>query len=182
MPIAYLNDFIFCPRSIYFHQLFAGYRHQYYKRKAQVAGTEAHARIDGKKYSSRKDTFMAMEVYSEKYGLCGKIDLYDKTNGRLTERKNEVKTIYDGYVFQVYAQCHALREMGYIVKSIVIYDMKHNKNHPIKLPEEDPEMQEKFETVVQQINSYDLEKDETEPNVNKCLHCIYSKLCDRALT
>jgi len=178
ITLSFLNDFIFCPRSIYFHQLYGGLNHELYKQKPQIAGTAAHKPIGDKSYSTRKNILQDMEVFSEKYNICGKIDVFNCAAGKLTERKREIKTIYDGYVFQVYAQCHALREMGYAVNEIVIHDLVHNKNYPIPLPENNLEMQMKFEKLIQGINCFKIDSAEFEPNRSKCERCIYSQLCD----
>lgn len=181
IPVSFLNDFIFCPRSIYFHQLYGNYNALLYQQKPQLAGKAAHESIDGKTYSTRAGILQGLEVFSEKYNLCGKIDLFDIESGKLSERKREVKAIYDGYIFQVYAHYHALTEMGYDVKSITIYDLLHNKNYPILLPHENPEMQKKFEKLVNDINSFDLNTTSFTPNAAKCERCIYNHLCDYSL-
>ncbi|MBI5219121.1 MAG: type V CRISPR-associated protein Cas4 [Bacteroidia bacterium] len=181
IQISFLNDFIFCPRSIYFHQLYSGFKDTIYKQTPQIAGETAHTSIEEKKYSTQKYVLQGIEIFSEQYNLCGKIDVFDSKTGRLTERKREIKTIYDGYVFQVYAQCHALREMGFEVKEIIIHDLVHNKNFPVPLPENDPVMQQKFENLVQQINDFDLLKTDFVPNKQKCENCIYNQLCDYSL-
>ncbi|MFA5194905.1 MAG: type V CRISPR-associated protein Cas4, partial [Bacteroidales bacterium] len=103
ITLSFLNDFIFCPRSIYFHQLYGGLNYELYKQKPQIAGEAAHKPIGDKSYSTRKNILQDMEVFSEKYNICGKVDVFDDAAGKLTERKREIKTIYDGYVFQVYA-------------------------------------------------------------------------------
>lgn len=181
IPISFLNDFIFCPRSIYFHQLYGGFNTQLYQQKPQIAGKAAHSSIDKKTYSTRKNILQGVEVYCEQYKIYGKVDLFDIDSGKLTERKREIKTIYDGYVFQVYAHYHALAEMGYEVKSIVIYDMMHNKTYPIPLPHENPEMQQNFENLIRQINEFDLHASGFAPVEAKCRNCIYSNLCDYSL-
>ena len=181
ITLSFLNDFIFCPRSIYFHQLYAGYNEQFYKRKVQVAGTEAHNAIDNNTYSTRLDVLMGTEVYSVKYNIAGKIDVFDSKTGKLTERKKEIKKIYDGYVFQVYAQYFGLTEMGYDVKQIFIYDITHNKNYPIKLPGQDAVLFTKFESLIKDINSFDLNDENFIANIEKCKNCIYSNLCDKSL-
>jgi len=178
ITLSFLNDFIFCPRSIYFHQLYSGLNYELYKQKPQIAGEAAHSSVENKNYSTRKDVLQDIEVFSEKYNICGKIDVFDCKAGKLIERKREIKTIYDGYVFQVYAQCHALREMGYIVNEIIIHDMVHNKNYPIPLPENDNEMQLKFEKLISDINNFNINETNIEANKLKCEKCIYSQLCD----
>lgn len=181
IPISFLNDFIFCPRSIYFHQLYGSYNTKLYQQKPQVAGKAAHESIDEKKYSTRKAVLQSMEIYCERYKLCGKIDTFDISTGKLTERKKEIKTIYDGYVFQVYAQYFALSEMGYKVSGISFYDLSHNKHYPVLLPEQDPVMFAKFEQLITDLNSFDLNSTSFTPLESKCRNCIYANLCDYSL-
>lgn len=181
IPISYLNDFIFCPRSIYFHQLYGNYREELYHEKPQTAGRAVHTAIDEKSYSTKKNILIGTEIYSEKYNLHGKIDIFDIEKGMIWERKREIKQIYDGYIFQVYAHYFGLTEMGYTVSKIIIHDIIHNKNYSIPLPEEDKQMLDKFEKLINDINAYSLEKSEFKPNINKCMKCIYSNLCDKSL-
>lgn len=177
--ISNLNDFTFCPVSIYFHNLYGDLDKMTYQSTAQVDGTNAHKTIDRKKYSSRKEILQSIDVYSEKYGLIGKIDMFNEKTGVLTERKRTIKRIYDGYVFQVYAQYFALNEMGYEVKKIVLHSITDNRNYKIKLPEEDLEMKYKFEKLIKDMHEFDIERFE-QTNVEKCKRCIYEPACDRS--
>lgn len=178
IPISFLNDFTFCPRSIYFHQLYSNREQLTYQDKPQIEGKQAHEAIDNKTYSTRKTVLQGIAVYSEHYKLYGKIDIFDETKGLLTERKKLIKTIYDGYIFQLYAQYHCLIEMGYQVRKLHLYSMDTNKNYPVSLPIDDEPMQKKFKELIHKINIYNL----TEPfqaNPNKCTKCIYSNICDK---
>ena len=181
IPISFLNDYIFCPRSIYFHQLYGKFKSTVYQQKPQIAGKQAHTTIDENTYSTSKSVLQGIDIYSEKYNLCGKIDLFDTETGIIIERKREIKTIYDGYVFQVYAHCHALREMGYKVNRIQLHDLVHNKRYNIPLPEVDVEMQAKFELLIKHLNEFDLNDPSFTPLESKCSNCIYSTLCDYSL-
>jgi CRISPR-associated exonuclease Cas4 len=180
ITLSHLNDFIFCPRSIYFHQLYSTFNDAVYRQKPQIAGEEAHKSIDEKTYSTKKSILMGLEIYSSKYNIVGKIDVFDVKKGILTERKREIKTIYDGYVFQVYGQYFGLTEMGYTVNKIIIHDLIHNKNHEIDLPEKNAETLGKFINLIDKINNYRLE-DDFEPTLSKCENCIYNQLCDKSL-
>ena len=80
---------------------------------------------------------MAIDVYSEKYGVIGKIDMYDENKKLLVERKKHVNKIYDGYVFQLYAQYFAMLEMGYTISSLEIRSLDDNKKYKIALPNQD---------------------------------------------
>lgn len=114
--ISNLNDFIFCPVSIYFHSLESDEENLLGQDSFQLNGTAAHEKSGSGKYSSRKNVLQGISVYSGKYNLCGKIDVFDADTGILTERKKLIKVVYDGYVFQLYAQYYALKEMGYYSK------------------------------------------------------------------
>ena len=74
-----LNDFIFCPRSIYWHHIY---------------GNIAHKSIDSAKYSSRKNILQGIAIISHEFGIQGKIDLYDARTGILTERKRKINKVY----------------------------------------------------------------------------------------
>lgn len=180
MPISYLNDFIFCPRSIYFHQLYGRVEQRLYQNTDQRNGKAAHKTIDSKNYSSSKHILQSIEVYNEKYRVGGKIDVFDIKKKLLVERKKKIKTIYDGYVFQLYAQYHCLTEMGYEVKQLKLYSIDDNKNHQIKMPKEDVQMQQSFEKLIEQMRHFDMNQP-FKANCNKCKHCIYNNLCDLSL-
>ena len=178
--ISNLNDFIFCPASIYFHKLYGSQDNLLYQSSAQINGTKAHETIDEKTYSTRKSAMMSLDVYSEKYGLCGKIDLYESDKKWLIERKKHVRQIYDGYIFQLYAQYYAMTEMGYEIKELCIRSMDDNKNYKIALPEKDLDMQQKFEQLIAEMRTFNLETF-YQTNIEKCKNCIYEDACDRSL-
>lgn len=174
--ITQINDFIFCPRSIYFHNVYSeNFGTDIYHKTWQKEGQAAHKAVDTGTYSSRKDVLQGLTVYSEKYRLLGKIDILDTRTGLLTERKNSVTAIYDGFRYQVYAQFFALTEMGYKVRNINIYSKKSNKTYHINLPG-DKETKE-FENVLEQIRYFSLEAPFSQ-DPRKCIKCIYNKLCD----
>ena len=77
ISITMLNDFVFCPISIYFHNLYQGVEKNLYQGKSQIAGTKAHEAIDNNTLSNSESFVYAKEVYCEKYNLMGKIDCYE---------------------------------------------------------------------------------------------------------
>lgn len=180
IQISFLNDFIFCPRSIFFHQLHGDRSTRLYHSRYQIEGKAVHGAIDEKRYTSRSTILQAISVYSDKYKLCGKIDQYDQSSGILTERKKSIKIIYDGYVFQLYAQYFALLEMGYFVTKLRLYSFDDNKSYAVKLPHDDIEMLSKFESLVFTLHTFKLEEFRQD-NIEKCKKCIYNTLCDQSL-
>ena len=58
-----------------------------YQSEDQINGTNAHKAIDNKTYSSRKNIFTRYRYIFTKYGIEGKIDIFDIGKGELVERK-----------------------------------------------------------------------------------------------
>lgn len=177
--ISYLNDFIFCPVSIFFHKLYGNLDKNIYQSTYQVNGTNAHKSIDKHTYSSRKNILQGIDIYSSEFGIEGKIDLFDTKTGVLTERKYKINEIYDGYIFQLFAQYYALTEMGYIVNKMRFHSISDNKNYEIKTPKDNPEMDSKFRKLIKDIHNFDIEKF-SQTNRKKCEKCIYEPSCDRS--
>ncbi len=177
LTITQLNDFIFCPRSLYYNGIFKNNTDtEFYHQKPQQIGLVAHEAIDNARYSTRKDVLMGIMVYCEKYHLIGRIDTFEILTGILTERKYSISTIYDGFKFQLYAQYFALTEMGYIVNKMRLYSKKDNMIYPIDLPREKDIYY--FEEVLKQMRQWNPELPFKEPNTNKCKKCIYNTLCE----
>ncbi len=177
ISISSINDFLFCPISIYFHSLYSDTEREIYYSTDQTNGSNAHRSVDNGSYPVG-GTIKSLDVYCEKYDLIGKIDIYNRKTKTLTERKKKLKLLYDGYVFQLYAQYFAMKEMNYPVKRLVIHSMDDNKNYQVDLPEKNPEMLEKFEKTISDMRSFDMDGFVCD-NANKCKRCIYAPYCDR---
>ena len=179
ITLSQLNDFVFCPISIYFHNLYGNVTSRNYQRVDQIRGKVAHEAIDENRYSTRKDVLSGIDVYSEKYGLIGKIDLFDVTSGVLTERKRQIKKVYDGYIFQLYGQYFSLLEMGYTVKTIRLHSILDNRVFPVDLPGDNESKLLEFETLIKCMRRFDPELYQ-QTNIEKCRGCIYEPACDRS--
>lgn len=177
LNISQLNDFIFCPYSIYLHNVYQTLDDDTYHDTPQVKGKIAHKGVDNGTYSTKKTVITAMAVHSDKYGLTGKIDQYFADSKKLIERKRTIKTIYDGYKLQLYAQYFCLVEMGFEVDYLGFYSMTDNKNHALALP--DDKIIDWFENHLYKIRHYNPMTDDIYINANKCTHCIYQPLCDK---
>ena len=151
-----------------------------YQSPDQLNGSAAHQSVDSATYTSASHVLQGISVYSEQYSLYGKIDLFEIDTGYLRERKKYVKTIYDGQVFQLFAQCVALREMGYTVNRMAIYSMDNNTTYPVSLPEENAELFSRFEKTIEEIRLFSF-SDFFQSNQQKCLRCIYEPLCPFSL-
>jgi len=177
IQITQLNDFMFCPRSIYYHGVYAqSYSVESYQQTPQKIGKSAHEAIDNGTYSTSKNILCGLTVWSEKYSLLGCIDTFDKNSGVLTERKYSVTNIWPGFRYQLYAQMFALEEMGYSVKALRLYSKKDNKMYNVDLPS-NSEIEE-FEKIIRELKNFSFEN-EFMQNPEKCKQCIYSTLCDK---
>jgi len=175
IQISKLNDFVFCPRSIYFHSIYENYNEKLYHSKPQTVGKIKHENIENGYYSTSKHIIQGLPVFSTKYNLAGKIDIYDSKNKHLIERKAKVKKIYDGYRLQLYAQYFCLLEMGFEVQKMYIHSLFDNKRYQVNVPND--EELEKFEKIINDINSTDMNNLVLNSNNEKCDNCIYRELC-----
>ncbi|NLH92474.1 MAG: type V CRISPR-associated protein Cas4 [Atopobium sp.] len=174
--ISNINDFIFCPVSIYFHNLYYELDKSTYQSTKQTQGTAVHESIDSKHNSTGKKTLYAIDIYSEKYGLEGKIDSYLVDCCELTERKKKIVTIYDGYVFQLFAEYYCMTEMGYPVKQLSLYSYDDNKKYTCRLPDDQPEMKKKFIDTLNEMRAFQMDLFK-QANTAKCRRCIYEPAC-----
>ena len=96
IPLSTLNDFIFCPYSIYLHSVYMEADEDLYKAIPQTKGTIAHKGVDEKKGSTRKKDIMSLPVYSDELKISGKIDVYKQDKHLLIERKNNLNVSFVG--------------------------------------------------------------------------------------
>ncbi len=88
--ITQLNDFVFCPYSIYLHNIFSDTDDSTYKATPQLNGTHSHRKVDNKLTHHNNDLIYSMSVCSNKYRICGKIDTYRISTRTLVERKYQL--------------------------------------------------------------------------------------------
>jgi CRISPR-associated protein Cas4 len=176
ITISQLSEFSFCPYSIYLRNIYRDVGEEVYYSAPLVRGRIAHESVDQKTAVCDEDTLLALPVYSERYGLMGKIDVYEGKNKRLVEHKYRLRGIYQGQVYQLWAQLFCMREMGYLVEHLAFYEISTGKMIPQALPTAEDERQ--FEAFLHRFRTYNPERAITI-NPNKCQHCIYCNLCDK---
>ena len=175
IQISKINDFIFCPKSVYLHKIYENFDQNTYHQEPQKVGKLNHENIDNGKYSTAKKFLQGMAVYCGKYEIAGKIDIYNTETKTLIERKTKIKKIYDGYKYQLYAQYFSLLEMGYEVKKIFIHSLNDNKRYEIQTPNK--QEKENFENIIDRIHRFDILKHKSMTAKAKCDRCIYNNLC-----
>lgn len=175
IPISWLNDFVFCPYSIYLHNVYVSTDESLYHALPQVRGRVAHTTIDNKVYSD-KSTITALSVVNNRLGLIGKIDIYKPREKLLIERKYRLDTIFRGQLYQLWSEYYCMQEMGYIVERIEFHEIGRNRYIPTPLPGE--REYKELADVIDRLRKYDPQKP-IKYNLNKCRHCVYCNLCDK---
>lgn len=173
IQISKINDFMYCPASLYLHGMYEGFSEKTFHEKPQVVGKINHEAIDEKTYSTARRFLIGMDVYSQKYNIMGKIDIYDQEARALIERKTKIKQIFDGYRYQLYAQYFCLVEMEYPVKKLVLRSIQDNKNYQIPIPTEKDTKE--FEELLHAIWVFD-PKNLFSHQCLKCQMSIYGSL------
>lgn len=172
IQISKINDFLYSPQSLYLHSVYESFDTDIYHEEPQTVGKLNHENIEEGRYSTAKRYLQGLSVYSEKYNLGGKIDIYDTVTKDLCERKTIINNIYDGHRFQLYAQMFALEEMGYEVKSLSIQSLRNNRRHHIDLPDKHDIAY--FEKTLSKIRDYDASQPDN--SVYRCNLSIYRHL------
>lgn len=171
IPISAINDFLFCPKSLYLHTVYSSFEKNTYHDVPQVLGTIAHENIEKGEYTTSKYILQGLSVYSSRLGVKGKIDVYDAKNRFLIERKYRVKHIYTGFKYQLYAQMYCLEEADMPVEHLFIQSLSDNKRYEITMPT--PEEKKEFEATIKKMQSYT----QIDLRNHTCQHCqnnIYS--------
>ncbi|OIO15736.1 type V CRISPR-associated protein Cas4 [Candidatus Gottesmanbacteria bacterium CG_4_10_14_0_8_um_filter_37_24] len=176
IPISAINDFIFCPLSLYYHSIYSSFDTTVYHDKAQTRGKIAHETIDSAIYTTSSRILQGLSVYSSRLGIKGKIDIYNLENEFLIERKYHIRTIFDGHRYQLYAQMYCLFEANLPVRKMFLHSLKDNKRYEVELP--DQNQQKKFEDIITSIHNFMIDSVKLHPNPAKCTNCIYHQLCN----
>lgn len=183
IKLSTLNDFIYCSKSIYYHELYDNYNEKLFHEEAQSEGKIVHESIDNKTYSSRKNILQWLYVYSENYKIMWAIDIFDTKTWELIERKTEIfkdetwkEKIYRWQRYQLWWQMFCLEEMWYEVQSLWIYSVKDNKKYRIYKPSSKEIVE--FQNLLERYKKFDLLQKNWKQNSQKCIKCIYKELCD----
>lgn len=165
IPISAINDFLFCPKSLYLHGVYSTFDTGIYHDIPQTAGSIAHENIEDQTYTTSRHILQGLSVYSARLGVKGKIDVYDAKNKCLIERKYRIKQIYTGFRYQLYAQMYCLEEAGFKVKKLFLHSLSDNKRHAIPLPAATEKKE--FEEVIAKIKKFD----SVSIQNHSCGHC-----------
>lgn len=74
ISISTLNDYIFCPYSIYLHQVYMDTDEDMYQAKPQTRGRNAHEPVDTKSTSSKKSIIESLPILSHELGIYGNVE------------------------------------------------------------------------------------------------------------
>jgi len=89
------------------------------------------------------------------------------------ERKTKIKTIHNGYKFQIYAQMFALEEAGHPVDKMFLHSLEDNKRYAVEKPNADEI--KRFEETLEKMRCYDVNQ-KNEASQFRCDLSIYRHL------
>lgn len=173
IAISTINDFLYCPRSLYMHLAAGDIMPATYHAAPQKRGQEVHAAIEERRYSHRQTILQAKAIASQELQIQGKLDTFNSTTGELVERKTKITQIHEGNRLQLYAQYYCLLEMGYTPRTLAIYSVEDNKKYLIPLPKSADKA--RLQDVIRQMQAYTPE----QLLAHHCPNCdtnIYSPL------
>lgn len=173
IAISAINDFTYCPKSLYLHSVYSSFDTSIYHDTPQTTGSITHENIEDQRYITSKHILQGLSVYSARLGIKGKIDVYDAKNKHLVERKYRVKQVYTGFRYQLYAQMYCLEEAGFCVKRLFLHSLSNNKRYEIPLPNEVE--RKEFEDVISEMKSFGAESIQNH-TCNNCADNIYGLL------
>lgn len=173
IQISKLNDFMFCPLSLYLHSIYEGFDNSLYHDTPQIVGRANHEAIDEGRYSTSKHIVQGMSVYSGRFGIMGKIDVYDEKKKLLVERKTKIKVVYPGYIYQLYGQYFCLTEMGHKIERLALHSLCDNRRYPVPIPTDRDA--ERFGFFIDQMRVFDIRKYKNH-RCQKCTKSIYGLL------
>lgn len=177
IPLSALNDFVFCPYSIYLHNVYAESDDDLYKATPQVKGTIVHTGVDSKSGSTKSSNIMSLNVYCDELGISGKIDVFKQDKHLLIERKRNISRIFRGQIYQLWGQYFCMREMGYEVDHLAFYEISTNRMISVEKPNELGKQE--LVGFIQSFKHYNPIATPLSINPNKCSHCIYCNICDK---
>ncbi|NJR54643.1 MAG: CRISPR-associated protein Cas4 [Acaryochloris sp. CRU_2_0] len=129
IPIAALNQYAYCPHRCW-RMFCAG---EFVDNQYTLEGTGLHDRVHTLGSNYRDETWQVRAVWlkSDRYGLIGKSDLIEETNGQLypVEYKRGHRGEFDNDALQVCAQALCLEEMTGrpVTQGFVYYAQSHQR-------------------------------------------------------
>lgn len=173
LTITTLNDFVFCPYSIYLHEVYNPNKEEVYHGKDQSKGKRLHYFIEN---NQEVKDFKHAYVISTDLKIYGKIDDYNCLQKELIEYKSKASTVYKGYYYQIWAQYYCLKEMGIQVNKLAFYDFSKGSKISLPLPTHYNLLELKNHII--KVQNFDFTS-EIKINPNKCNRCVYKNLCEK---
>jgi len=134
IPIAALNQYAYCPHRCW-RMFCAG---EFADNQYTIDGTSLHDRVHTVGSGNRDDTWQVRAIWlrSDRYGLIGKADLIEESDGRLypVEYKRSHKGEFENDALQVCAQALCLEEMtGQRVSTGYLYYAQSHQRQPVEI-------------------------------------------------
>lgn len=181
ISIAALNQYTYCPHRCW-RMFCAG---EFSDNSYTIEGTSLHDRVHTLGDGHREETWQIRAIWlkSERYGLIGKADLIESTDGHFypIEYKRGKKGEWDNDEMQVTAQALCLEDMtGSPVTQGYVYYAQSHQRQSVKIT---PELRESAIATIGAVHSL-LETGEMPPAIysQRCTGCsLYSQCLPQAI-
>ncbi|PPS43247.1 CRISPR-associated protein Cas4 [Chroococcidiopsis sp. TS-821] len=180
IPIAALNQYTYCPHRCW-RMFCAG---EFSDNSYTIEGTSLHDRVHTLGDGHREETWQIRAIWlkSERYGLIGKADLIEATDGHFypIEYKRGKKGEWDNDEMQVTAQALCLEDMtgSPVTQGYIYYAQSHHR----QLVKITPELREAAIATIEAVRSL-LETGKMPPAIygQRCTGCsLYSQCLPQA--
>lgn len=137
VPIAALNQYAYCPHRCWRMFCAGGFVDNQYT----LEGTGLHERVHTIGSNHRDETWQVRAIWlkSDRYGLIGKSDLIEESDGELypVEYKRGQRGEFDNDALQVCAQALCLEDMtGRVVERGFVYYAHSHQRQPVEISAE----------------------------------------------
>jgi len=176
IPIAALNQYTYCPHRCW-RMFCAG---EFSDNSYTIEGTSLHDRVHTLGDGHREETWQIRAIWlkSERYGLIGKADLIEATDGHFypIEYKRGRKGEWDNDEMQVTAQALCLEDMtGSPVTQGYVYYAQSHQRQSVEIT---PELRESAIATIAAVHSL-LETGKMPPAIysQRCAGCSLHSQC-----
>lgn len=151
VPIAALNQYAYCPHRCWRMFCAGGFVDNQYT----LEGTGLHERVHTIGSNHRDETWQVRAIWlkSDRYGLIGKSDLIEESDGELypVEYKRGQRGEFDNDALQVCAQALCLEDMtGRVVERGFVYYAHSHQRQPVEIS---PELRELAVSMLTNVRS-----------------------------
>ncbi|MCO6558351.1 MAG: CRISPR-associated endonuclease Cas1 [Bifidobacterium sp.] len=177
IPISLVANYMFCPRRAWLEA--AGEK----VSSAQIAaGTYGHRKVDRFGKAPDADSFQAVNIRHEAWGVTGRLDAARMTDDGVVIREykatpvKRAMVVTDAMRIQLALQAACLKDMGYEVAGTEIFFITHHRRVEVELEEEDYREAKRAVDETRALIDADTAPQPLEDD-ERCMRCSHVGIC-----